>query len=122
MAAILVLNTPDDGRLRPKHVELLCRNKTCTVLHQLGVSFDFTLCSSHIIHMIIATIQIETKAHNFTLLTLVPWSLTQSQGHYGHNLAVVQLCNAYESHGKYSYNLLRIYNKTFKLRIHIGIR
>jgi len=32
--------TPDDGRLRPKHVEWLCRNKTCTVLHQVGVSFD----------------------------------------------------------------------------------
>ena len=28
------------GRLRPKHVEWLCRNKTCTVLHQVGVSFD----------------------------------------------------------------------------------
>ena len=27
-------------RLRPKHVELTCRNKTCTVLHQVGVSFD----------------------------------------------------------------------------------
>ena len=40
MAAVLVLNTPDNGRLRPKHVEWLCRNKTCTVLHQDGVSFD----------------------------------------------------------------------------------
>ena len=40
MAAVLVLNAPDDGRLRPKHVEWLCRNKTCTVLHQVGVSFD----------------------------------------------------------------------------------
>jgi len=28
------------GSLRPKHVEWLCRNKTCTVLHQVGVSFD----------------------------------------------------------------------------------
>jgi len=35
-----MLNAPDDGRLRPKHVELLCRNKTCTVLHQVSVSFD----------------------------------------------------------------------------------
>jgi len=26
--------------LRPKHVEWLCRNKTYTVLHQVGVSFD----------------------------------------------------------------------------------
>jgi len=34
VAAVLVLNTPDDGRLRPKHVEWPCRNKTCTVLHQ----------------------------------------------------------------------------------------
>ena len=40
MAAVLVLNTPDVGRLRPKYVEWLCRNKTCTVLHQVGVSFD----------------------------------------------------------------------------------
>jgi len=40
VTAVLVLNTPDDGRLRPKHVELPCRNKTCTVLHQVGVSFD----------------------------------------------------------------------------------
>ena len=40
VAAVLVLNTPDDGRLRPKHVEWLCRNKTLTVLHQVGVSFD----------------------------------------------------------------------------------
>ena len=39
VAAVLVLNTPDDGRLRPKHVEWPCRNKTCTVLHQVGVSF-----------------------------------------------------------------------------------
>ena len=28
------------GAWRPKHVEWLCRNKTCTVLHQVGVSFD----------------------------------------------------------------------------------
>ena len=40
VAAVLVLNTPDDGRLRPKHVEWLCRNKTCIVLHQVGVSFE----------------------------------------------------------------------------------
>ena len=40
MDAVLVLNTPDDGRLRPKHVERPCRNKTCTVLHQAGDSFD----------------------------------------------------------------------------------
>jgi len=31
VAAVLVLNTPDDGRLRPKHVEWPCRNKTCSV-------------------------------------------------------------------------------------------
>jgi len=40
VAAVLVLNTPDDGRLRPKHINWLCRNKTCTMLHQVGVSFD----------------------------------------------------------------------------------
>ena len=28
------------GAWRPKHVEWPCRNKTCTVLHQVGVSFD----------------------------------------------------------------------------------
>jgi len=40
VAAVLVLNTPDDGRLRPEDVVRPCRNKTCTVLHQVGVSFD----------------------------------------------------------------------------------
>ena len=40
VAAVLVLNNPDDGRLRPKHVEWLCRSKICTVLHQAGVSLD----------------------------------------------------------------------------------
>jgi len=40
VAAVLVLNTPDDGRLRPKRVEWLCRNETCTVLYQVCVSFD----------------------------------------------------------------------------------
>jgi hypothetical protein len=40
VAAVPVLNTPDDGCLRPKHVEWLCRNKTCKVLHQCCVSFD----------------------------------------------------------------------------------
>jgi hypothetical protein len=40
VASVLVLNTPDDGRLRPKHVEWPCRNKTCTLLHQVGVSID----------------------------------------------------------------------------------
>ena len=29
-----------ERRLRPKHVAWPCRNKTCTVLHQVGVSFD----------------------------------------------------------------------------------
>jgi len=29
------------GTWRPKHVERLCRNKTCTVLHQVGVLFDW---------------------------------------------------------------------------------
>ena len=28
------------GAWRPKHVEWVCRNKTCTVLHQVGVLFD----------------------------------------------------------------------------------
>jgi hypothetical protein len=32
------------GRKRPKHVEWRCRNKTCIVLHQVGVSFDGTVC------------------------------------------------------------------------------
>ena len=31
------------GTWLPKHVEWLCRNKTCTVLHQVGVSFDLHL-------------------------------------------------------------------------------
>ena len=31
VAAVLVLNTPDDGHLRPRHVEWPCRNKTCSI-------------------------------------------------------------------------------------------
>jgi hypothetical protein len=31
------------GAWRPKHVEWLCINKTCTVLHQVGVLFDLLL-------------------------------------------------------------------------------
>ena len=29
------------GARRPKYVEWICRNKTCTVLHQVGVLFDW---------------------------------------------------------------------------------
>ena len=36
---------PMMGAWRPKHVEWLCRKKTCTVLHQVGVLFD--LCNSY---------------------------------------------------------------------------
>jgi len=61
-----VLNTPDDGRLGPKHVEWLCRNKTCTVLHQVGVSFDFWPYSrfyvTHTLHFI--TIYIIRHIHS----------------------------------------------------------
>jgi len=35
------------GAWRPKHVEWLCRNKTCTVLHQVGVSFDSVSVITH---------------------------------------------------------------------------
>ena len=42
VAAVLVLNTLDDGRLRPKHLEWPYRNKTYTVLHEVGVSFDLS--------------------------------------------------------------------------------
>ena len=37
-ASFLIL--PMMGAWRPKHVEWVCRNKTCTVLHQVGVLFD----------------------------------------------------------------------------------
>jgi len=43
VAAVPVLNTPDDGGLRPKHVAWLCRNKTCTVLHQVGFYLTCTM-------------------------------------------------------------------------------
>ena len=51
VAAVLVLNTPDDGRLRPKHVEWFCRNKTCTDLHQVGVSFDLVVNVGNIVKL-----------------------------------------------------------------------
>ena len=31
------------GAWRPKHVEWLCRNKTCTVLYQVGILFEIVL-------------------------------------------------------------------------------
>jgi len=37
-ASFLIL--PMMGAWRPKHVDWLCRNKTCTVLHKVGVLFD----------------------------------------------------------------------------------
>ena len=51
VAAVLVLNNPDDGRLRPKHVEWPCRNKTCTVLHQVGVSLDLFRINQQKVHL-----------------------------------------------------------------------
>ena len=43
VAAVPVLNTPDDGRLRPKHVEWPCRDKNCTVLHQVGFYLTYPI-------------------------------------------------------------------------------
>jgi hypothetical protein len=43
VAAVPVLNIPDDGRLRAKHVERLCRNKNCTVLHQVGFYLTYNM-------------------------------------------------------------------------------
>jgi len=39
-AVPVFLILPMIGAWRPRHVEWLCRNKTCTVLHQVGVLFD----------------------------------------------------------------------------------
>ena len=66
MAAVLVLNTPDDGRLGPKHVEWLCRNKTCTVLHQVGVSFDWQLV---IVYLNWANVYLLNQSFTVYLLT-----------------------------------------------------
>jgi hypothetical protein len=75
VAAVLVLNTPDDGRLRPKHVEWLWRNKTCTVLHQVGVSFDLyydarkhkiRICTvDNNVHYLITVVQNSSKSSEF---------------------------------------------------------
>ena len=43
VADVPVLNIHDDGRLRPKHVEWLCINKTSTVLHQVGFYLTYTM-------------------------------------------------------------------------------
>jgi len=64
VAAVLVLNTPDDGRLRPKHVEWLCRNKTCILLNQVGVSFDLYYdARKHKIKIYIPALSIYTNEH-----------------------------------------------------------
>jgi len=66
VAAVLVLNTPDDGRLRPKLVEWPCRNKTCTVLHQVGVSFD---------------LYYDARKHKIKITLPVSTALTRPQKH-----------------------------------------
>jgi len=40
VAAVPVLILLMMGAWRPKHVEWVCRNKSCTVLHHVGVLFD----------------------------------------------------------------------------------
>ena len=40
VAAVSVFYTPDDGRIRPKHVEKVCSNKICILLHHVGVLFN----------------------------------------------------------------------------------
>jgi hypothetical protein len=40
VAAVLVLNTPDDGRLTPETCRVTAEIKPCIVLHQVGVSFN----------------------------------------------------------------------------------
>ena len=62
VSAVLVLNTPDDGHMRPKHVEWLCRNKTCTVLHQVDVSFDFYYISRQAVSKINANRNSQLKS------------------------------------------------------------
>ena len=76
VAAVLVLNTPDDGRLRPKHVEWLCRNKTCRVLHQVGVSFDLYYdAGKHKIKVYVIFLAV-------CFLILHLWSMLHASGQY----------------------------------------
>jgi hypothetical protein len=70
VAAVLVLNTPDDGRLRPNHVEWPCRNKTCTVLHQVGVSFDLPNSESAILHSIESSIEATEKSQTTEITSM----------------------------------------------------
>ena len=88
VAAVLVLNTPDDGCLRPNHVEWLCRNKTCTVLHQVGVSFDLyydarkhkiNVYLAHLFHRSILIFQLNRWIHYCVYPTLVRFCNIPSQ-------------------------------------------
>ena len=72
VAAVLVLNTPDDGRLCLKHVEWLSRNKTCTVLHQVGVSFD---------------LYYDAQKHKIKTINLYSWG-AHFQSQLGHMLRI----------------------------------
>ena len=95
VAAVLVLNTPDDGRLRPKHVEWLCRNKTCTVLHQVDVSFDlvYLYSTAHLLFRLFAKLRKATISfamsispsvcpHGTTLLLLDEFSWNPTFEHF----------------------------------------
>jgi hypothetical protein len=55
------------GAWRPKHVEWLCRNKTCTVLHQVGVSFHLYYEARK--HKIKIYIKVNWQLHAPTVLT-----------------------------------------------------
>ena len=82
VAAVLVLYTPDDGRLRPKHVEWPCRNKTCTVLNQVGVSFEL----SNVLY---------TFQKFYVLLTLPLDIIVQTKTNLMRNLFLVYFINLY---------------------------
>jgi len=72
------------GAWRPKHVEWLCLNKTCTVLHQVGVLFDSVGAIHHVVVFNVTSFR--TSASRFCLklfyvfrLQLLRWdTLTSS--------------------------------------------
>jgi len=64
------------GAWRPKHVEWLCRNKTCTVLHQVGVLFDlqkFSLCSPY-------KCSLQDVMQTNSIMQRPPWKLNSHLG------------------------------------------
>ena len=63
------------GAWRPKHVEWVCRNKTCTVLHHVGVLFNLAI-PKHT--------GLEAKGSDLTTGRALFWACSPFRGNFNH--------------------------------------